>query len=122
MTDLTEFKPASADEFMDQIQRQIGSDLTAVWKANKKKLERNLRVLGEATVRTALLLETRQITEAEADAILYQQEQLFNATLNHTLALPYIAAQSLLNTIFKVVGWAVFNYSGVNLFPALVTP
>jgi len=122
MADLKDFKPQTVDEFLNGVESQISADLIGVWNTQKSRLERNLRILGETTIRVGALLATEQISAAEADAIVYQQEQLFNATLNHIASLPYIAAQTILNTIFKVVGWVIFNYSGVNLFPALVTP
>ena len=122
MADLKDFTPKTVDEFLNGVESEIGADLLGVWNTQKARLERNLRILGETTIRMGSLLATGQISAAEADAIIYQQEQLFNATLNHVAALTYIAAQTILNTIFKVVGWVIFNYTGVNLFPALVAP
>lgn len=122
MTEINQFRPTTSDQFIERLNQEIDAGLTAQWQRHSGHLKRNLKVLADTSIRMGALLATNQITPAEADAILYQQEQLFNATLNHIRALPFIAAQSILNSIFKVAGWVVFNYSGVNLFPALVKP
>ena len=87
MADLKDFTPKTVDEFLNGVESEIGADLLGVWNTQKARLERNLRILGETTIRMGSLLATGQISAAEADAIIYQQEQLFNATLNHVAAL-----------------------------------
>ena len=121
MSDLSTFDPASVQDLIDKIEDDAGTALTQYWNVAKARIGENTRVLAETTVRVAKGLADGSLSEADADSILYVQEQLFNATLNSVRNMPYVAAQKGLNAIFKVVGWVVFNRTGINLFPALVS-
>jgi hypothetical protein len=62
------------------------------------------------------------VSPEAADIIMHNQELAFNQTIRFTEYMTLVLAQKLLDTVFAVVGWAIYNRTGVNLFPALVTP
>lgn len=54
--------------------------------------------------------------------ILHNQELAFNQTLQFTKLMTLVLAQQLLNAAFTVIGWVIFNKTGINLAPNLVRP
>ncbi len=50
------------------------------------------------------------------------QKAAFSQTLQFAQYMTLALAQQIENTVFTVIGWAIYNRTGFNLFPLLVKP
>lgn len=113
------FNPQDADELVEALTAEAKGALTGYWKTVRPRIEDNLKILSETSLRTAESRLKGQITDADVDAILYVQEQQLNSLLIMVQGVPYIAAQKALNAVFKVIGIVISNRTGglLNPFP-----
>jgi hypothetical protein len=121
-TDLSTFKPADAQALFQEISSQVSGDATAWWNTNSSLVAGYIKSLSEAAIQTQLALAEGRIDQATATQILGMQKTAFNQTLNFSQYMTLALAQQIENTVFKVVGWAIYNRTGFNLFPLLVQP
>ncbi|MEO0990146.1 MAG: hypothetical protein AAFX00_04255 [Pseudomonadota bacterium] len=122
MTDLPNFNPSSVDELLGEIFTNVSGVAEDWWRENSGQMKGHLRVVAEAElqVREGLLRGT--MTEEAADMNLESQKMLLKAIVNSTQLRKRVLAQRIVNEVFSLVGWSVFNRTGVNLFPEIVKP
>ncbi|WP_426029506.1 hypothetical protein [Caulobacter sp. DWP3-1-3b2] len=122
MTDFASLDIDSVDQLVSVLEDELGGVSTQWWNANKAVVAGYLRSLAEATMQTRTALFNQQIPPEAADMIIHNQELAFNQTLQFTKFTTLVLAQQLLNAAFKVIGWVIFNKTGINLAPNLVQP
>ena len=122
MAELSEFSPANVGEIVDRIVSEMKDVSSKWWTQNSGLMSGYVRTLAEATLQTRAALAEKRISPAQADMILHNQELAFNQTLKFSKYMTFALAQKLLDTVFKVVGWVIYNVTGVNLAPNLVQP
>lgn len=120
--DLDSFKPADIDELVGFIAESLKNESQEWWENNTKVIGGYLRSLAEAFYQTKKSLISQQITPDQAGHIMHMQELAFNSILQFTKFMTFALLQSLADLTFKIIGWAMYNYTGVNLFPKLVKP
>jgi hypothetical protein len=120
--DLTKFDPEDVSAFAEALKDRASDISTKWWTENKDVVSGYLRSLAEAAFQTRLALEVGRIKADDADKIMHMQELAFNQTMQYTKFMTFVLAQRLLNGVFELVGWAIYNRTGVNLFPGLVKP
>lgn len=121
-TDFSTLQIDDVDSLVSVLEQQLGDTATDWWNANKAVVPGYLRSLAEATIQTRTALANHQITPEAADMILHNQELAFNQTIQFTKFMTLALGQTLLNTVFRVIGWVVYNKTGVNIAPNLVQP
>lgn len=121
-TDLSTFNPTDAQALVQEITSQISGDATAWWNTNSSLVTGYVRSLSEAAIQTQLALAEGRIDQTTADQILGMQKTAFTQTLQFTQYMTLALAQQIENTVFTVIGWAIYNKTGFNLFPLLVKP
>ncbi|PVM85100.1 hypothetical protein DDF62_21470 [Caulobacter radicis] len=120
--DFSTLQVDDVDSLVSVLEQQLGDTATDWWNANKTVVPGYLRSLAEATIQTRTALANHQITPQAADMILHNQELAFNQTIQFTKFMTLALGQTLLNTVFQVVGWVIYNKTGVNIAPNLVQP
>ena len=121
-TDLSTFNPANVQALVQEITSQISGDATAWWNANSTLVTGYVKSLSEAAIQTQLALAEGRIDQPTANQILDMQKNAFTQTLQFTQYMTLALAQQIENTVFTVIGWAIYNKTGFNLFPTLVQP
>jgi energy-converting hydrogenase Eha subunit F len=122
MVDFANLDIDTVDQLVSVLEDELGKVSTKWWNANKTVLPGYLRSLAEATIQTREALAGGVIPPQAADMILHNQELAFNQTLQFTKLMTLVLAQQLLNAAFTVIGWVIFNKTGINLAPNLVRP
>jgi hypothetical protein len=122
MVDFANLHIDNVDELVSALQDELGGVSTEWWNANKSVVAGYLRSLAEATMQTRLALANNQIPAEAADMIMRNQQLAFNQTLQFTKFMTLVLAQQLLDATFKLIGWVIYNKTGVNLAPSLVQP
>ena len=122
MADFSNLNIDTVDQLVSVLKDELGAVSTKWWNANKVVLPGYLRSLAEATIQTREALANGLIPPEAADMILHNQELAFNQTLQFTKLMTLVLAQQLLNAAFTVIGWVIFNKTGINLAPNLVKP
>ena len=122
MVDFANLDIDTVDQLVSVLEGELKGVSAAWWKANKVVLPGYLRSLAEASIQTRLALANGLIPPEAADMILHNQELAFNQTLQFTKLMTLVLAQQLLNAAFTVIGWVIFNKTGINLAPNLVRP
>ena len=46
--------------------------------------------------------------------------QFLRQILRHTELMTLVLLQKVINNVFKLIGWAIYNYRGLNVFPEFV--
>ena len=113
--DLDTFRPNSIGEFADGILGQVVGILGAKFDKFKTEMAGYMADLGKATLTTAKLLSDHTYTIKDADLAVHSQELFMNNVLLRAEFLAYELAQSILETIFKVVKAVIRNFTGVTL-------
>jgi hypothetical protein len=122
MLDFANLKIETVDGLVSALEDELGGVSTKWWNANKSVVSGYLRSLAEASVQTQLALANHQIPPEAADMIMRNQQLAFNQTLQFTKFMTLVLAQQLLDATFRVIGWAIYNKTGINLAPSLVQP
>lgn len=121
-TDLSTFNPVNAQALFQELTTQISGDATAWWNTNSTLVGGYVKSLAEAAIQTQLALAEGRIDQATATQILDMQKNAFTQTIQFGQYMTLALAQQIENTVFKVIGWAIYNRTGFNLFPLLVQP
>lgn len=121
-TDLSAFNPADPQALFQEIASQVQGNATAWWNTNSTLVAGYIKSLSEAAIQTQLALAEGRINQATATQVLDLQKNAFNQTLQFTQYMTLALAQQIENTVFTVIGWAIYNRTGFNLFPLLVKP
>ncbi|MBO9557859.1 MAG: hypothetical protein J7515_04645 [Caulobacter sp.] len=122
MLDFANLRIDNVDDLVATLEEELGGVSTQWWNANKSVVTGYLRSLAEATMQTRLALANGQIPPEAADMIMSNQKLAFTQTLQFTKFMTLVLAQQLLDAAFKVIGWVIYNKTGVNLAPSLVQP
>lgn len=122
MTDLASFNPANAGALFGRIVDELKGTATDWWNENAPLMEGYVKTLAEAAIQTREALLEKRIGQEQADIIMHNQKLAFEQTLRFTKYMTLVLAQQLLDSAFRVVGWAIFNKTGINIAPGLVTP
>lgn len=122
MLDFANLRIDNVDDLVSTLEEELGGVSTQWWNANKSVVAGYLRSLAEATMQTRLALANGQIPAQAADMIMSNQKLAFTQTLQFTQFMTLVLAQQLLDAAFKVIGWVIYNRTGVNLAPSLVQP
>lgn len=122
MLDFANLRIDNVDQLVSTLEDELGGVSTQWWNANKSVVAGYLRSLAEATLQTQVALGNQQIPPEAADMIMRNQQLAFNQTLQFTKFMTLVLAQQLLDATFRVIGWVIYNKTGVNLAPSLVQP
>jgi hypothetical protein len=121
MTDWTNFKPANVDElvkaFTEEGRAAIGGAID-----NSQAVAGHLRTLAEASVKTMGALALGQIDAQTAKTIMDERKDVIKQAFQFEAYMALVVAQKLTDAIFRVLGWAIFNRTGINIAPGLVDP
>jgi hypothetical protein len=120
--DLSTFNPANADQLFAMLQGQVGQVSQQWWKANSGAVEGYLKSLAEAAIQTQIALAAGKISQQDATDAMNMQKAAMQQTIQFTEYMTLVLAQQVFNAVFTVIGWAIYNKTGMNLFPDLVTP
>lgn len=120
--DLRSFNPANAGELAQAIAQTASSAGTKWWGENEPLMRGYINSLSEAAIQTSTALAAGRIKPAQADQIMRMQEMAFRSTIQFTRFMTLALAQKVYNAAFELVGWAIFNRTGINLFPTVVKP
>ncbi|MGJ8529384.1 hypothetical protein [Maritalea sp.] len=121
MVDLKNFKPNNINELVNVLTSELSALGKKWWETNSNLVTGYVRSLSQAVIQTQSSLASGSIKPDQADRIMHMQELAFSSTLHFTKYMTFALAQKVLDTTFKVVGWAILNLTGVNLFPQLVS-
>ena len=119
--DLSTFNPSSAGELASAITGQISSMGKRWWETNSQDVEGYVRSLAEAAVQTGTALAEGRIEKAQAQMIMEMQKTAYQNTLHFTKFMTMALAQNVLDETLRIVGAAVMNRTGLNLWPGLNT-
>jgi dsDNA-specific endonuclease/ATPase MutS2 len=121
MTDLSSFNPTNANDLFRTI-IQEGEQALGRPIENVQSLAGHLRRLAEDSLKTAeALLEGRIDAQTAQEAFEGRKEVLLQ--MREFVELTALqAAQRAADAIFRVIGWAIFNRTGINVAPGLVHP
>ena len=122
MTNFTDFAPDTMSELMKAIKSDLSEEFSGWWGANKSAVSGAIRTVSQSAFETQKSLLKGDIEEELADIALQSQKAALRQVLRHTKLMSLILLQALVNAIFKRIGWALLNKTGVNFFPELVTP
>ena len=117
--DLSTFNPSSAGELASAITGQISSMGKRWWETNSQDVEGYVRSLAEAAVQTGTALAEGRIEKAQAQMIMEMQKTAYQNTLHFTKFMTMALAQNVLDETLRIVGAAVMNRTGLNLWPGL---
>jgi len=120
--DLSTFNPANAQELGQAIVGEISDMGGRWWETNSQDVEGYVRSLAEASVQTTTALAEGRIKQAQATMIFDMQKVAYQNTLNFTKFMTLSLAQRVLDRTFQIIGAAVMNRTGLNLFPGVVDP
>ena len=119
--DLSTFNPSSAGELANAITGQISSMGKRWWETNSQDVEGYVRSLAEAAVQTDTALAEGRIEKAQAQMIMEMQKTAYQNTLHFTKFMTMALAQNVLDETLRIVGAAVMNRTGLNLWPGLTS-
>jgi hypothetical protein len=121
MVDLSSFNPGSVEELF-RAAVQEGEQALGRPIGNLRSVAGYLRGVAADSLDTAQALAEGTISERAAKRTFegYQEELLQIREFVELQALQ--AAQRAADAIFRVIGWAIFNRTGINVAPGLVNP
>jgi hypothetical protein len=122
MTNFLDFAPETMTGLMKAIKSDISTEFGEWWKKNKTAVSGAIRTVSQSAIETQKSLLKGHIGQELADIALQSQKAALRQVLRHTQLMSLILLQSLVNAIFKRIGWALLNRTGINFFPELVTP
>ncbi|WP_324748779.1 hypothetical protein SH591_08655 [Sphingomonas sp. LY54] len=121
MTDLSQFNPTSLDALLDAMLTEGRSAVEGVLD-DAITVRAHLKTLADASLKTMKALGEGTISAETAAEIMEERKKVLGQMLEFELFLAHVAAQKLIDAIFRVIGWALFNRTGINLVPGLVQP
>ena len=121
MTDLNQFNPTSLDALLDAMLTEGSNAVDGVLE-DAVAVRAHLKTLADASLKTMKALGAGTISADTAAEIMEERKDVLGQMLEFELFLAHVAAQKLTDAIFRVIGWAVFNRTGINLVPGLVQP
>lgn len=122
MPDLSDFNPSNASELVDMIISDVSTQAKSWWNKNSGSMEGYIRSLAEASIQTTIALQDGRLSKKQADVAFYEQKLAFESTLRFSKLMTLALAQRIVDSAFRVIGWAVLNRTGINIAPHLVAP
>ena len=119
--DLSTFNPSTAQELANAVTGQISTMGKRWWETNSQDVEGYVRSLAEAAVQTGTALAEGRIEKAQAQMIMEMQKTAYQNTLHFTKFMTMALAQNVLDETLRIVGAAVMNRTGLNLWPGLTS-
>lgn len=120
MTDLSTFKPSSVGELFDAIFGVIAAEGKKWWEKTRKAIEVHVKSLSDAIMHTKNLVVAGDMSTEEAQFFFDQAAQSFETVVPFTKYMSIAAAHRIIKQSLSIVGWAVFNLTGMNFFPKYV--
>lgn len=121
MTDLSSFNPTSVGELFSTMvhegEQALGKPL-----ANVQAVAGYLRGLAEDSLKTAAALAEGRISAQTAQDMVEGHKEVLLQMREFVELQALQAAQRAADAIFRVIGWAIFNRTGINVAPGLVQP
>ena len=116
MVDLATFNPQNLDELFHGL---IEEGRAAVGGAvdNVAAVPAHLKTLAEATLKTAAALAEGRIDAETAKEIFEDRKATLKQALEFEAYMALVVAQKLTDAVFRVIGAAIRNRTGINLFP-----
>jgi hypothetical protein len=122
MADFSHVSITSPDQLLGLLKDEVAGTSTQWWAKNQSTVSGYLKALAAAAVETQASLLSGRIGEEQAAMILADQKAALEQTIQFTEYMTLALAQMLLDGIFGIIGWGIFNRTGINLFPDLVKP
>ena len=66
------------------------------------------------------VIQAELIDQQTADQIFRMQQAALRQTIRFTKYMTLVLSQRVMNAVFSVIGWMIYNKSGINFFPELV--
>ncbi len=120
--DLTKFNPQTVDQLVSALEAGLSTTATTWYNANSAAVAGDLKMLAQAAVETQAALLEGRITQAYAQTAIQMQKETLQQTIEFTELMTMALAQQLLNSVTATIGWAIYNKTGINLFPDVVQP
>lgn len=122
MTDLSTFNPANVQDLVKELENQGAAITGAWWKSNSAAVEGYLKSIASATLQTQVALAAKRIDADTAATLMQMHTDTLKTTLQFAIFMTEALAQKLVDAITQVIGWVIFNKTGVNLMPSVVKP
>ncbi|MEM8986899.1 MAG: hypothetical protein AAGC95_09260 [Pseudomonadota bacterium] len=122
MPDFSDFNPNTVDDFVEAMINEVKDLGQSWWSTNKEIVPGYLRSLAEASLQTQAALASGLIDKDAADQAVRMQQAAFRQTVRFMKYMTLALSQRIVDTVFSLIGWALFNRTGVNFFPELVSP
>jgi hypothetical protein len=116
MTDLSTFNPTSFDQLFNAFVEE-GSAAINGNVADIKAVPAHLKTLAKAALKTAQALAEGRIDKETAGDALQAQKDAFKQALEFEAFMALVVAQKLTDAVFRVIGAAIRNRTGINLIP-----
>lgn len=119
MTDLANFNPGSVDSLFGAIlqegERALGRPIE-----NVQAVAAHLRMLAEESLKTAKALAEGRI-DAETAREVFEGRQAVLVQMGEFVELTGLQAmQRVADAVFRVIGFAILNRTGINIAPGLL--
>lgn len=122
MVDFSSLKLTDVDGMFNAIKGVVTGTASDWFNKNSTAVTGYLQQLAQAAVETQSALLQKRIPPEQAQMIMANQKAALEQTADFAQFMTLVLAQQLMDGIFSVIGWSVFNTTGVNLFPDLVKP
>ncbi|MFZ0268479.1 hypothetical protein [Caulobacter sp.] len=122
MTDFPNLVIDDVGDLVSALEDELGGVSTRWWNKNKGVVAGNLKSLATAAIKTQAALIEGRIDQETAELALAEQKASLQDVLNFTELMTLVLAQQLLDATFRLIGWVIYNKTGVNLAPDLVQP
>nr|WP_166180981.1 hypothetical protein [Altererythrobacter segetis] len=122
MADLSAFNPNNVDDLASRIVQQVSGEAKTWWDKNSGLMTGYVRSLAEAAFQTTTALANGTITAVQANSATRAQKLAFEQTVEFTEFETLVLAQRIVDAVFTVIGWVIYNRTGINLTPGLVQP
>ena len=113
--DLTTFAPNSAEELFDGVMSEVAKVLIDNFNKFKRDVAVYLKSVSQKVWDTQAKLASGVISAADADIAVQTQELALSNIVLYAPFMTYVTAQNVLDIVFKVIGAAVRNLTGIDL-------
>jgi hypothetical protein len=122
MTDFPNLVIDDVGDLVSALEDELSGVATEWWSQNRGAVAGNLKSLAKAAIKTQAALVEGRIDQETAEMALAAQKAALQDVLNFTELMSLVLAQKLLNATFRLIGWVIYNKTGINLAPDLVQP
>lgn len=122
MTDFPNLAIDDVGDLVSALEHELGGVSARWWNKNKGVVAGNLESLATAAIKTQAALVEGRIDQETAELALAEQKASLQDALAFTELMTLVLAQQLLDATFRLIGWVIYNRTGVNLAPELVQP